>query len=98
MAKRTTKIDTTAAVKEDQAQRFQAEEEQTEVEKPYARVNIYVPDKLIYQDFKVYAASLGMSVSDCLYTMMEKAVRNHPAEIEQERRAAAAKALKRKQL
>lgn len=94
MAKRTTKIDTTAAVKEDPApKRFQAE-----AEKPYARVNVYVRDKLIYQDFKVYAASLGMSVSDCLYTMMEKAVLNHPDEIEQERRAAAAKALKRKQL
>ena len=60
------KIDTSAAIREQGTASHFAEEE-LQGEKPYIRVNIFVPDREVYRDFQIFAASLGTSVSNLLY-------------------------------
>ena len=91
------KIDTSAAIREQGAASHFAEEELQE-EKPYIRVNIFVPDREVYRDFQIFAASLGTSVSSLLYELMQKYVSAHRQDIEAERQLQAEQAIKRQQI
>ena len=77
------KINPAAAVRKDPAEDYL--DGQLKPKQQYTRTNIFIPEDNIsvYEDFKIYAKSINMSVSELLNLYMADLVQKHAAEIEE---------------
>lgn len=80
---RTKNINPSAAVRQDPATEYVTESQKPQ--KPYKRCNIFVPEEMTqtWEDFKVYAASIDISVSELINLYMADTVKKHAAEIQE---------------
>ena len=82
MAKRI-KVDPSANLRRDPAEDLLTAE--IKPRQQYSRFNIFVPEANMqtFEDFKIYAKSIGMSVSELVNVFMAQTVEDHAEEIEE---------------
>lgn len=75
-----------AAVRRDPAEEYKTTTGlQLHKRQDYTRFNVFVSEdaKPVWEDFKIYAKSIGMSVSELVNLFMAQTVESHAAEIEE---------------
>ena len=84
MAKKKILVDPSADLRRDPAEDLLTVTTEVKPKAGYSRFNIFVPaDNMpVYEDFKIYAKSVGMSVSELVNLFMAQTVEDHAAEIE----------------
>lgn len=83
---RTKEFNPSAAVRRDPAEEYKTTTGlQLHKRQDYTRFNVFVSEdaKPVWEDFKIYAKSIGMSVSELVNLFMAQTVETHAAEIDE---------------
>lgn len=82
-ARKKTVIDPTADLRRDPAEELLTAG--TKARKGYTRFNIFLSEESVpaFEDFKIYAKSIGMSVSELVNVFIAQTVEDHAEEIEE---------------
>ena len=84
-ARKKTVIDPSADLRRDPAEELLSVSTETKPKAGYSRFNIFLSKESVpaFEDFKIYAKSIGMSVSELVNVFIAQTVEDHAEEIEE---------------